>query len=438
MTVVKMQSEAKAGGTASAGATMDRQVSVRGLSRRGKIAIGFALTAALAGVIYGFAPDNNSQSIAANQLSIATVRKGQFDDFIPLRGRVTPLLTVYLDAIEGGRVEKVIAEDGATVQAGQLLAVLSNAELQLSVLARQTEVTQQLNSMRSQELALSQNRLTNERGVLEADLALRRAERQFAREAPLAEKGFVPGRVFSETTDELAYQRHRNEVLRRAQATDENLQSSQLAQLRGSSATLETSLELARNNLESLNLRAPVAGTLSAFAIQVGQSMARGERIGQIDSPGRNKLVATVDEFYLGRVNPGQLASVEWAGKRHSLKVSKISPQVRNGGFEIDLQFTTAEPTQIQRGQTLQPRLVLGDPVPALLIPNGAFYSETGGSWIFVVAPNGKYAVKRPVRMGRRNSDFIEILDGLDAGERVITSPYTGYSDKNRIDFETK
>ena len=159
---------------------------------------------------------------------------------------------------------------------------------------------------------------------------------------------------------------------------------------------------------------------------------------GQIDSPGRNKLMAGVDEFYLGRVQLGQKASVDWGGKLYAAKVTKIYPQVQNGQFQVDLQFTGTEPSNIQRGQTLQAKLTLGDPAPARLIPAGAFYNETGGNWVFVVSPDGKSAVKRMVRLGRRNPDSIEVLEGLDPGERVITSPYTGFADKDRLDLTAK
>ena len=148
--------------------------------------------------------------------------------------------------------------------------------------------------------------------------------------------------------------------------------------------------------------------------------------------------MAQVDEFYLGRVQPGQLAAAEWGGKSYRMKVAKIYPQVRNGTFEVDFHFVGAEPTEIQRGQTLQTRLTLGDSTPALLIPNGAFYNETGGAWVFVVTPDGSEAIKRQVRLGRRNADHIEVLDGLEAGERVLTSPYTGFADKDRLDLEKK
>ncbi|MDB5708532.1 MAG: efflux transporter periplasmic adaptor subunit [Sphingomonas bacterium] len=417
------------------GSGMDRSVAVRSMPRRLKIALGAALALVLAITFWWFMPHGNSQTVGADHLTISPVRVGTFEDFIPLRARVTPLLTVYLDSIEGGRVEKVVAEDGTMLAKGQLIAVLSNAELQLSTLARQTEVEQQINNMRSQELALAQTRLANERAVLDAGLATSKMRRQYEIEAPLASRGFVAGKQFNDTRDQYLYQQKQMAVLQRSQATDERLQMGQLAQQHAAAASMQSGLALARANLDALNLRAPVAGQLSGFSIQVGQSLQRGERIAQIDSPGRNKLMAGVDEFYLGRVQIGQKASVDWNGKTFAAKVTKIYPQVQNGQFQVDLQFTGAEPANIQRGQTMQAKLTLGDPAPARLIPAGAFYNETGGNWVFVVSPDGKSAVKRPVRLGRRNPESIEVLEGLDPGELVITSPYTGVADKDRLDL---
>jgi HlyD family secretion protein len=438
VSVLRLKKNPPGGDRPVTGSGMDRVVEVKRLPKQLKIIIAVLLAIAATAAFWWFAPNAATQTVAVERLTISAVRTGQFEDFIPLRARVTPLLTVYIDSIEGGRVEEVIAEDGATLAKGQLIAVLSNAELQLSTLARQTEVEQQINNMRSQELALAQTRLTNERASLEAGLAATKVRRQYEREAQLAAKGFVSGKQFTDTRDELAYQQRRMAVLERSQATDERLQTSQLAQQRASMASMQSGLSLARANLEALNLRAPVAGQLSGFNVQVGQSLQRGERIAQIDSPGRNKLQAGVDEFYLGRVQLGQKASVDVGGKTYGARVTKIYPQVQNGQFQVDLQFTGAEPDSIQRGQTLQARLTLGDPAPARLIPNGAFYNETGGNWVFVVAADGGSAVKRQVRLGRRNPESIEVLDGLDPGERVITSPYTGFADKDRLDLTEK
>jgi HlyD family secretion protein len=420
---------------AVSGSQMDKMVERRGLSRNIKIAIGAGAVLVLALLFWWFMPGAGSQTVTKNRLTISTVQTGRFEDFIPLRAKVTPLLTVYIDSIEGGRVDKVLVEDGTDVVAGQPIAMLSNAELQLSTLARQTEVEQQINNMRSQELALSQTRLANERAILDAQLALTTARRQYEREAPLAAKGYVSGKQFNDTTDNYQYQQRRLAVLQRSQSSDERLQSGQLDQQKASMKSMSAGLGIARTNLDALNLKAPVTGKLSGFSIQIGQSLQRGERIGQIDSPGRNKLQAGVDEFYLGRVQVNQSASVDWNGKTFRARVMKIYPQVQNGQFQVDLQFLGDEPQGVQRGQTLQAKLTLGDPAPAKLIPNGAFYNESGGAYVFVVAPDGNSAVKRQVRLGRRNPDYIEVLDGLDAGERVITSPYTGFADKDRLDL---
>jgi HlyD family secretion protein len=416
---------------------MDRVVAKKGLPRQVKIGIGAALLVIAAIVFYLMAPSAESQTVAADRLTVSAVERGRFDDFLPLRARVEPLVTVYLDAVEGGRVEKVLVEDGAMVSKGQLLAVLSNSDLQLSLLARQTEVSREVNSMRSQELALAQTQVQDERAVIEAQLTADKAKRQYDVQKSLHERGFVPAKLFRDSRDEYLSSQKRAQVLRRAQSVNQRLQTSQLAQLRTSNASLSGSLDIARQTLEALNLRAPVTGQLTAFSIQVGQSMNRGERLGQIDSAGRTKLVAQVDEFYLGRVQPGQIATADWGGKSYRLKVAKIYPQVRNGTFEVDFHFLGQEPAEIQRGQTLQTRLTLGDPAPALLIPNGAFYNETGGNWVFVVTPDGSEAVKRQVRLGRRNADHIEVLDGLEPGEKVLTSPYTGFADKDRLDLQT-
>jgi HlyD family secretion protein len=421
---------------AESGGAMDKVVERKGLRKEYKIAIGVLLVLIAALVFYMMAPAANSQTIAADRVTISTVARGRFDDFLPLRARVEPSVTVYLDAVEGGRVEQRMVEDGAVVQAGQLLAVLSNSDLQLNVLARQTEVTQQINSMRSQELSLSQTRLANQRALIEADLTAQQARRQFELQRPLAQRGYVSQKQFQDSRDVWNAARERVEILRRQQATDERLQSSQLAQLRASTTALNQSLQLARASLDALNLRAPVSGQLTSFSIQVGQSFNRGERLGQIDSAGANKLRAQVDEFYLGRVAENQIATADVGGRQYRMRVAKIYPQVRNGAFEIDLAFIGGEPANLQRGQTVQIRLTLGDPTPALLIPAGAFYNETGGNWVFVVSPDGGSAVKRQVRLGRRNSEYIEVLDGLQPGERVITSPYTGFAERDQLDLD--
>ena len=425
------QSEAVSGGN------MDRVIVRKRIDKRVLIGAGAGAIILLLLVFWLFAPREGTQSVARERLTIATAQSGVFEDFLPLRSRVTPLVTVYLDAVEGGRVEKKLVEDGARVTEGQLLAILSNADLQLSTLARQTEVEQQLNNMRSQELALAQTRSQNMRDLNQAQTDLAKARRQYELYRPLADRGYVSSKVFKDASDDMTYQTKRVEILKRSIATDERLQSSQLQQLRASASSLNSSLSIARDSLSQLALRAPVTGQLSGFDIQLGQSLQQGERLGQIDSAGRNKLMADVDEFYLGRVQPGQGATADIDGKPYRMRVAKVYPQVRNGQFQVDLVFVGPEPTNMQRGQTIQAKLTLGDSTRALLIPNGAFFNDTGGNWIFVVDRSGNSATKRPIQLGRRNNDFIEVLGGLKPGERVITSSYSGLVDKDRLTFDS-
>ena len=420
---------------AVSGGAMDRVVVRKRLDKR--IVIGGAAAAALLLILlfWLFAPRSDSMTVAQDRLSIAAAQSGTFDDFLPLRARVTPLVTVYLDAVEGGRVDQKLVEDGAHVTQGQQLAVLSNAELQLSTLEKQAEVEQQLNNMRSQELALTQTRNGNLRDLNQAETDLAKARRQYDLYKPLAERGFVSMKTFKDTRDDLTYQQQRPAILKQSIAQTEALQSSQLQQLRIASSSLNSSMGIARSNLGQLSIRAPVTGDLSGFDIQLGQSLQQGERIGQIDSTGGNKLQADVDEFYLGRVHVGQTATADVDGKTYRLKVAKVYPQVRNGQFQIDLLFDGPAPSSVQRGQTVQTKLTLGDSSKALLIPNGAFFNDTGGNWIFVVDKSGRGATKRQVQLGRRNADYIEVLGGLSPGERVITSSYSGLTDKSHLSF---
>ena len=376
-----------------------------------------------------------SLSVNSQRIFVSDVTVGTFEDFIPLRGRLVPRSTVYLDAIEGGRVEEVLVEDGTIVAAGDPIARLSNTNLQLEVLGREAAVTEQLNNMRTIELQLEQNRLSHKRNLVEIDYQIIRLNRSIDRQRDLAARNLVSQSTVDELQDELDYYVNRREVTLESQATDARLQEAQLAQLRAAGEQLETSLTFARKNLDDLNVRAPVGGKLSGFNIEVGQSIERGGRLGQIDDPDGYKLNVQIDEFYLGRVDIGQAATAEHGRDEYGLRITKIYPQVNNGKFEVDMVFDE-EPGNLRRGQTLQLKLVLGDNSDAILIPNGSFYQETGGGWIFVVSPDGTEAVKRTVRLGRRNTDFIEVLDGLEPGEKVITSPYTSYVGMDRLTLD--
>lgn len=370
-------------------------------------------------------------SVDNNRIVVSKVTSGVFEDFIPIRGRVTPAKTVYLDAIEGGRVEKILVEDGASLTAGNLIVELSNASLQLSVLGNETRVAEQLNNMRSIELNLEQNRLQHKRNIVDIKHKIKLLTRQVDRAQSLIASGAITKTQVEDSEDTLIWYKDRLALTLESQQSDARMQGEQLAFLKDTSSRLESNLAISRKNLDNMNVKAPVAGTLSGFNVEVGQSIARGERLGQIDTPNDYKLTAFIDEFYLGRVDLGQTATY----KNYSLIIAKVYPQVQNGQFEVDFKFSNEQPKGIRRGQTIQVKLTLGDASEALLIPNGAFFQDTGGKWLFVVSPDGSEAVKRKVRLGRRNNQFIEVIEGLELGEQVVTSPYSSYQDMQRLNF---
>jgi HlyD family secretion protein len=411
---------------ASAGAAMDRKIAPQNnLPKR--IVLLLVGISVLVLLVYWLldAPSGKALSVATDRIAISTVKSGIFEDFIPIRGRVTPAKTVYLDAVEGGRVERILVEDGASLKAGELIVELSNASLQLSVLGNEARVAEQLNNMRSIELSLEQNRLEHKRNLVDIRYQIKLLSRQVSREQALVKTGAVSQSTFDDTHDTLDWYKSRLALTLESQQSDARMQTQQLVFLKDTTKRLEGNLAISRQNLDNMNVKAPVDGTLSGFNIEVGQSIGRGERLGQIDTPNDFKVTAFIDEFYLGRVDIGQQATYD----NYAMVVSKVYPQVQNGQFEVDFKFTDAQPADIRRGQTIQTKLTLGDASEALLIPNGAFYQDTGGNWIFVVTQDGKQAIRRTVRLGRRNSRFIEVIEGLDVGEKVVTSPYTSYQD---------
>lgn len=422
------------GNTAVSGAGMDRKV-IRKKSKTKPVLLAVAIMAIVGFVGWQFSHkiSGKSLSVDSNRIIVSTVVSGTFEDFIPVRGRVAPAKTVFLDAIEGGRVERILVEDGAQLSAGSLIVELSNASLQLNVLGNEARVAEQLNNMRSIELSLEQNRLRHKSNIIDIEYQIKLLTRQLAREQELVTSGAVSQSAFDDTKDTLNWYQQRLLVTQESQTSDTRMQEEQLKFLKATSQRLESNLEISRQNLDNMNVKAPVNGKLSGFNIEIGQSIGRGERLGQIDTPNDYKVTAYIDEFYLGRVDIGQRAVF----KEYQLTIKKIYPQVQNGQFEVDFAFVGEQPSGIRRGQTIQTKLTLGDASKAVLIPNGAFYQDTGGNWIFVVTESGDEAVRRPVRLGRRNNQFIEVLEGLEVGEQVVTSPYSSYQDMQHLKLNT-
>lgn len=388
------------------------------------------LIAAIAALWVMAAPTSErTLRVNKNELIIASVQQGIFEDVIPLRGEVMPLRTLYLDAIEGGRVEKIHLEDGATIEVSAAIVDISNTRLQLESITREAQVSEQINLLQTQELNLARNDLEHKRNLTELDHQIKTQNQHLDRMKPLLKRQLISAAELQDTEGNLAYLKKRQQLIREARAVDQALQAAQLKQLRDSVTSLNKNLTFARTNLASLNVKAPIAGRLTAFSLEPGQSLMPGERFGQIDDPDHFKLMAQVDEFYMNRTRVDQTAMAKIDQQEFRLRIKKIYPQVVDGQFRIDLVFTGNQPPNISRGQTLQLRLQMGANEPAQLIPNNSFFQDTGGHWIFVVSANGKQAYRRDIKLGRRNSQFIEVISGLTLDEQVIVGPYTTYAD---------
>lgn len=415
------------------GAAMDKKLNTKTPMWRKTLPWIIAIVMGVVGVLVFSKTGQRALSVQSERISLAVVEQGIFEDFLPLRARVTPAKTVFLDAIEGGRVEALFVEDGTLLKAGDMIARLSNTSLQLSVTSNEAMVAEQLNNMRSIELQLEQNRLQHKRNLLDINHQIRIFSRQLSHEQELLANNLIAKNQVDDTRDTLNWYKQTLAVSLESQHTDEMMQQQQLQFLKSTGEQLERALEISRQNLDNMNVKAPVDGKLSGFDVEIGQSITRGGRLGQIDTPDDFKLSAFIDEFYLGRVDLEQSASLIRNNESYPLTISKIYPQVRNGQFEVDLKFDHARPADIRRGQTLQVKLQLGDAEPALMLPNAAFFQNTGGNWVFVVSQDGSEASKRAIRSGRRNNQYIEILSGLSAGETVIVSSYGEYQDIERL-----
>lgn len=374
-----------------------------------------------------------SLRVPAAGVTIAPVQTGVFHDFVLLRAKVAPKDVVFLDCLEGGQVEQVLAQAGDVVAAGQPLVKFRNTQLELEVLDREGRLAESITELQSYEKQLEDTRVANEKAAAQIDYDIVRLSRDAARADALIAKGYAPRQRYDAVHDELDH----NERLRPLQAginrKEEELRRRQLPQIKAELANLQQSLVVARSKLDSLVLRAPVAGKLADMHLNVGEIRNRGERLGQIVPDSGFKLEARVDEYYLDRVHPGQTGEVDIAGRPWPLRVTRVDPQVKDATFLVELAFVGAMPSDVTSGQALDGRLTLGGDRPGLLLPAGSFLEKSGGDWVMVVDGSGRHAEKRRVKLGRRNAEQVEVLSGLKAGERVITSDYTGFEKVDRV-----
>lgn len=414
---------------------MDRSVRVRRITPV-RIAIAAALLLVLAAGVYGYLRFGltRSLSVSLDRVTISEVRQAPFDDYVPVTGNVAPRNTVFLDTVEGGQVTEVLVEDGAVAKAGEVLARLKNTRLELEVIGLGAQITQQENLLASARLTFQQSELRNSRDLMAVQRDIDRTADQLAREKPLEKEGVAIATIRNLEADLKRLQAEKDAIVQSADGQRE-LGKRTLQQIQSSTDGMTSSLALVRESLSNLNLSAPIAGQLTGFNLNIGQVVNPGQRIGQLDSIDDYKITAMVDEFYLGRLAIGQKGSVEIAGKTWQLKVAKIYPDVRERQFQVDLAFDGATPEGMRRGQSMRPRVELGETAASLTIANGPFYDETGGQWVMVLTKDGSSASRRSVTLGRRNPDAIEVVSGLAPGEKVITSSYQAFKDMGRVDF---
>lgn len=389
----------------------------------------------IASVVAWLGPTGRHLRADQQKLSIATVTSSMYQDFIPFRGTVVPLETIYLDALEGGRVEHVHVEPGDQVTAGQLLVELSNTELELTVLDREARLIESIVQLQAYQTQLAQNHLDNEKSLAEIDYNIARLTRSSTRRGSLAERGVESREAYDSVQDELTYALALRPLQARSNEQQNALRVQQLPQIAAQLDKLHQDVEITRSKLESLNVRAPAAGRMTAIDLKVGENRNRGERLGEITPSTGFKLTAEVDEYYLDRLRQNQIATVEIAATRQQLRVTRVYPRVANGVFMVDLAFIGAMPGELLPGQTLQGKVALGDHSRTLVLPAGPFLQHTGGNWVFVVSADGGSAARRPIKIGRRNVEQVEVLGGLQPGERVITSDYTGFDRIDRIEL---
>jgi len=413
---------------AGGGQGMDRVIAKKTWTPR-RIAMGVGALLFVALIGYGLWTTTGGTKLRVQQerLTISPATTGEFQEFISVIGTLEPVRTVFLDAAEGGRVEQIFVEEGAVMEAGEPILQLINNNLQLDLLNREAQFYETMNYLREARLAMEQNTLNLRQQLLDINYQITRLERQHARNEELFTKDLISDEEYEQVKDELEYQARSRELTLVSHKQDSLMRRVQVEQLEASVTRMQRNLEVVRQNLENLIVKAPIAGQLTSLNAEIGESISNGQRLGQVDRLDGFKVNVPVDEHYLPRVNMGQDGRFSLSDQEYGLEIQKVYPEVQGGLFEVDMFFTEESPDGIRRGQTLRIRLELGDLSEALLIPKGGFFNTTGGNWVYVV--EGDQAVRRPIRLGRQNPQFFEVLEGLEVGDQVITSSYDTYGD---------
>ncbi|GAB2960633.1 efflux RND transporter periplasmic adaptor subunit [Hymenobacter coalescens] len=376
-------------------------------------------------------------NVDSERLTISPVTRGPFQEFVPVDGAVMPIHTVYLDAPEGGTVQRILVEDGATLAAGQPIIQLANTDLQLEMVNRETAVFDLMNNLHNTRNLLQQNRIQQLNQLADIEFQLREAQRLYDLNSTLYQEKVISRQEFTQSQNNYRFQQRRQQLTRQSLRQDSLRMAQQIGQMQQSVNRMQSNLALMRHKLEDLTIKAPVAGRLTALNAEIGELKTRGQRIGQLDMLSGLKVRATLDQYYISRIFPGQKAEVTLNNQPYTLRVTKIFPQVTRG-LQVDLEFVGAAPPDIRRGQSLPVRLALSDQTQAVRVPRGGFNQKTGGNWIFKVSADGSKAYRADIRLGRQNPDYFEVLEGLQPGDRVVTSSYDGYETMGELTLRAK
>jgi HlyD family secretion protein len=416
---------------------MDKQIekSSWGKKQLGMLLGGIAILAILI-YSFGFMDTRSALNIDREIINVSTVQQESFQEFIRVTGTVHPIQTMYLDAVEGGVIDKIYEESGAMVAQGDTIVALSNSDLRLNVLQQTSAIYDQINQTRNSRLNIEQNTLSLKERLAEAKNKLEITKSNYEREKKLYDQNLIAEQQFLETQENYEYQQKRYNLIYESFKQDSIKSSQQLRQIDQSLERMWTSLEAVQNILDRLVVTAPIAGQLSTIELNPGQAISSSERMGQIDVLDNYKVRLQIDEYHLSRITRGLKGTFDYNGKTHQLKIVKVYPVVEEGQFKVDMEFAGPIPGDLTRGQTLRIQLMLGKSGTTLVLDRGGFYQKTGGNWVYKITESGDKAVRHDIRLGRQNPDYFEVLSGLDEGDRVIISDYGSFGENEVLNIE--
>ena len=380
-------------------------------------------------------PNNKTLRVDRDTVMVSDAVMGEFNDYIRISGRVQPMTTIQLSPQEGGIVEKILIEEGSTVKAGDPILILSNDNLDLQILNSEAELAEKENILRNTQIQMEQQKLEVRQNLLEYGTNLERLRRTYEQQKALYEDKLIAKEDYLKAEEDYRLAKQKYELMRERSKQDSLYRGTQVDRMAESLDNMLLNMQMIRKRKSNLIVKAPIDGELGLLDVVLGQSINSGTKIGQINSVGTYKVEAQIDEHYIDRVVEGLEATFERQGETYSTLIRKVYPEVRDGKFKADFKFSGEQPDNIRSGQTYYLNLQLGQPEEAVIIPRGTFYQKTGGKWIYVVNKDGNKAVKREIRIGRQNPQYYEVLEGLEPGEKVITSGYDNYGDSDVLVF---